>query len=174
LRNKKNKEIDYELLVHDALRNVVKESLHQAADYGLPGDHHFYISFRTDYPGVLVPEYILEEYPEEITIVLQYEFWDLVVEDEFFSVTVSFNDEQESLKIPYLALVGFVDPSVKFGLQFTPPDPEDVTISIFENKSKKPSIAFKSDDDDDHNDSDDSANVEGNVIHLDFSKKKDT
>ncbi|MGV8948945.1 MAG: SspB family protein [Candidatus Paracaedibacter sp.] len=111
---------DYEQLVQESLRSVVRESLMQVARSGLPGNHHFYISFRTDYPGVDLPDYLLEQYPEEITIVLQYEFWDLEVEEDSFFVTLCFNDIHERLTIPLQAIVSFVDPSVKFGLQFSP------------------------------------------------------
>lgn len=111
---------DYEQLVQDSLRSVVRESLMQVARSGLPGNHHFYISFRTDYPGVDLPDYLLEQYPEEITIVLQYEFWDLEVEEDSFFVTLCFNDIHERLTVPLQAIVSFVDPSVKFGLQFSP------------------------------------------------------
>jgi hypothetical protein len=111
---------DYEQLVQDSLRSVVRESLMQVARSGLPGNHHFYISFRTDYPGVDLPDYLLEQYPEEITIVLQYEFWDLEVEENSFFVTLCFNDIHERLTVPLQAIVSFVDPSVKFGLQFSP------------------------------------------------------
>ncbi len=111
---------DYEQLVQESLRSVVRESLMQVARSGLPGNHHFYISFRTDYPGVDLPDYLLEQYPEEITIVLQYEFWDLEVEEDSFFVTLCFNDIHERLTVPLQAVVSFVDPSVKFGLQFSP------------------------------------------------------
>lgn len=111
---------DYEHMVQESLRSVVREALTQAAKNGLPGNHHFYISFRTDYPGVDLPDYLLEQYPEEITIVLQYEFWDLEVEEKHFFVTLCFNDIHERLTVPFLSIVSFVDPSVKFGLQFSP------------------------------------------------------
>ena len=111
---------DYEQLVQESLRSVVREALMQVARSGLPGNHHFYISFRTDYPGVDLPDYLLEQYPEEITIVLQYEFWDLEVEEDSFFVTLCFNDIHERLTVPLQAIVSFVDPSVKFGLQFSP------------------------------------------------------
>ncbi len=112
--------IDYEHLVQNALRSVVKETLQNTAKNGLPGSHHFYISYRTNYPGVDLPDYLRSQYPEEITIVLQHEFWDLEVEETGFSVTLSFNDVHERLTIPWGAIVNFVDPSVKFGLQFQP------------------------------------------------------
>lgn len=113
-------QIDYEQLVQESLRNVVRTVLEQAEKHGLPGEHHFYISFATTHPDVDMPEYLKEEFPEEITIVLQYEFWDLVVEEDRFSLTLCFSDMKERLSIPFSAVVSFVDPSVKFGLQFTP------------------------------------------------------
>jgi hypothetical protein len=116
----KTTKFDYEHLVQESLRSVVRSALMQVSKSGLPGNHHFYISFRTDYPGVDLPDYLLEQYPEEITIVLQYEFWDLEVEEEFFYVTLCFNDIHERLTIPLQSIVSFVDPSVKFGLQFSP------------------------------------------------------
>jgi hypothetical protein len=113
-------DIDYEELVQNALRDVIKQSLKITASQGPVGDHHFYISFATDFPGVVLPQYLREEYPEEITVVLQHEFWDLTVEDNFFKVTLCFNDMNEPLTVPFEAITNFVDPSVKFGLQFTP------------------------------------------------------
>jgi hypothetical protein len=88
------------------------------ADKGLPGSHHFYISFRSTDPGVKLPDYLRAKYPEEMTIVLQHQYWDLILTDEFFEVTVSFNKQQERIKVPFAALSAFVDPSVRFGLQF--------------------------------------------------------
>ena len=85
---------------------------------GLPGDHHFYIGFRTTASGVVLPPQLLAKYPEEMTIVLQHQFWDLEVGDEAFSVTLSFSSRSERLTIPFAAITSFADPSVKFGLQF--------------------------------------------------------
>jgi hypothetical protein len=113
-----NDRFHYDALVDDALRSVVRRVLRQVADKGLPGSHHFYISFRSNDPGVQLPEYLRAKYPEEMTIVLQHQYWDLVLTDEFFEVTVSFNKQQERIKVPYAALSAFVDPSVRFGLQF--------------------------------------------------------
>lgn len=113
---------DYDLMVQKALRLVVKESLQYVAQRGLPGHHHFYITFRTDRADVEMPEYLRQRHPEEITIVLQHQFWDLHVEETYFRVHLSFNDHQEALKVPFEALVSFMDPSEKFGLQFSPTD----------------------------------------------------
>lgn len=128
---------DYETLVQESLRNVIKETLTTAAKDGLPGKHHFYISFKTDYPGVDIPDYLLEEYPEDITIVLQYEFWDLEVHNDAFSVTLCFNDVHERLNVPFGAVVSFVDPSVKFGLQFAPAELDGDAELVHLDRKKK-------------------------------------
>ena len=113
-----NDRFHYDALVDDALRSFVRRVLRQVADKGLPGSHHFYISFRSNDPGVQLPDYLRAKYPEEMTIVLQHQYWDLIINDEFFEVTVSFNKQQERIKVPFGALSAFVDPSVRFGLQF--------------------------------------------------------
>ena len=108
----------YDMMVEEALRDVVRKSLRQAAAHGLPGNHHFCITFKTRHPEVDVPPYLTEKYPDEMSIVLQYQFWDLEVREDNFEVKLSFNDKRERLFIPFVALTGFADPSVKFGLQF--------------------------------------------------------
>ncbi|OFX02195.1 MAG: hypothetical protein A3D94_16500 [Alphaproteobacteria bacterium RIFCSPHIGHO2_12_FULL_66_14] len=113
-----NDRFHYDALVDDALRSVVRRVLTQVAEKGLPGSHHFYISFRSNDPGVQLPEYLRAKYPDEMTIVLQHQYWDLVIGEETFEVTVSFNKQQEHIKVPFAALSAFVDPSVRFGLQF--------------------------------------------------------
>lgn len=113
-----NDRFHYDALVDDALRSVVRRVLRQVADKGLPGSHHFYISFRSTDPGVQLPEYLRAKYPEEMTIVLQHQYWDLIITEDHFEVTVSFNKQQERIKVPFAALSAFVDPSVRFGLQF--------------------------------------------------------
>jgi hypothetical protein len=113
-----NDRFHYDALVDDALRGVVRRVLRQVADKGLPASHHFYISFRSTDPGVKLPDYLRAKYPEEMTIVLQHQYWDLILTEEFFEVTVSFNKQQERIKVPFAALSAFVDPSVRFGLQF--------------------------------------------------------
>ena len=112
---------DYPQMVQAALRGVVREALARTAREGLRGAHHFYVSFRTDVPGVVLPDYLLDKYPEEMTIVLQHQFWGLEVGDDEFSVTVSFQNRPEQLTIPFAAVTSFADPSVKFGLQFELP-----------------------------------------------------
>ncbi|SCW85240.1 hypothetical protein SAMN05660859_3187 [Ancylobacter rudongensis] len=110
--------IRYDLLVQDALRGVVGRVLTDVARDGLPGEHHLYLAFDTCAPGVRISPRLKERYPEEMTIVLQHQFWDLIVTDQFFEVGLSFNGIPERLHVPYAALKGFFDPSVKFGLQF--------------------------------------------------------
>jgi len=110
--------LKYDMMVEEALRGVVRKALRQAAAHGLPGNNHFYITFKTRHPEVEVPVYLTEKYPDEMTIVLQYQFWDLEVREDDFEVMLSFNDKRERLFIPFAAITGFADPSVKFGLQF--------------------------------------------------------
>ena len=117
-RQAMNDRFHYDALVDDALRSVVRRVLTQVAEKGLPGSHHFYISFRSTDPGVELPEYLRAKYPEEMTIVLQHQYWDLILGPDSFEVTVSFNKQQERIKVPFAALSAFVDPSVRFGLQF--------------------------------------------------------
>jgi hypothetical protein len=110
--------IRYDLLAQDALRGVVKKVLTDIAARGLPGEHHFFISFHTRADGVKISDRLREKYPEELTIVLQHQFWDLMVGEESFEVGVSFNGIPERLTVPFAAIKGFFDPSVQFGLQF--------------------------------------------------------
>lgn len=105
-------------MVERALRSVVREALAQAAQQGLPGDHHFYLTFNLSHPGVEVPPYLREQYGEEMTIVLQYQFYGLDVDDEAMGVTLSFNNKPERLIVPLAAITTFADPSVNFALQF--------------------------------------------------------
>jgi uncharacterized protein len=112
---------DYPQMVETALRGVVREVLARTAREGLRGAHHFYVSFRTDFPGVVIPDYLLDKYPEEMTIVLQHQFWGLEIGDQEFFVTLSFQNRPEQLAIPFGAVTSFADPSVKFGLQFEVP-----------------------------------------------------
>jgi uncharacterized protein len=112
--------IGYDGMVDDALRGVVRDALLKIAEIGLVGGHHLYITFRTAYPGVEVPEYLAERYPDELTVVMQHQFWALEVTDEQFSVMLSFNKQREAITIPFAALTRFADPGVKFGLQFEP------------------------------------------------------
>lgn len=125
----------YDRMVEAALRGVVREAIQEVIEEGeLPGDHHFYITFITDYPGVKIPAYLRDRYPGEMTIVLQYQFYDLEVDEDKMAVTLSFNNVPERLEIPLSSITIFADPSVNFALQFQPmgddgegefPDPGD-------------------------------------------------
>src|SRR5204862_148872 len=108
----------YDLLTQQALRAVVRRVLADVAKSGLPGEHHFYVTFDTRAPGVKLSARMREQYPEEMTIVLQHQFWDLAVSDAHFEVALSFNGISEKLHVPLDAIKGFFDPSVQFGLQF--------------------------------------------------------
>ena len=110
--------IDYSLLVDDAMHLIVKKSLEIFSERKFIGDHHFFISFITKYPGVSISEKLHNKYPYEMTIVLQHQFENLIVKDDHFSVELSFDNQQEKIAIPFAALTAFADPSVKFGLQF--------------------------------------------------------
>ncbi|MDO9336359.1 MAG: stringent starvation protein B [Caulobacteraceae bacterium] len=113
----------YEAMAQDALRGVVKAALKRAAaPGGLPGEHHFYITFKTKAPGVSGPPEVLGKYPDEMTIILQHQYWDLAPGETFFTVTLKFGGQPKRLSIPYAAVVRFFDPYVQFGLQFEPPE----------------------------------------------------
>ena len=110
--------IDYEALQQDAMRGVVRAVLNQIVKTGLPGEHHFYISFLTQAPGVILSKRLKEKYPQEMTIVLQHRFWDLLVSEDRFEVKLTFDGVPERLVVPYRSVKVFIDPSVRFGLQF--------------------------------------------------------
>jgi hypothetical protein len=115
-------QMNYEAMAQDALRGVVKAALRRAAaPDGLPGAHHFYITFKTDAAGVSGPNDLLSKYPDEMTIVLQHQYWDLAPGETFFSVTLQFGGQPKRLSIPYGAVTRFYDPSVQFLLQFEAP-----------------------------------------------------
>jgi hypothetical protein len=116
----KSRVIDYEARIQKALREVVRDLLIDVANNGLQEPHHFYITFDTNHPWVKIPDYLREEYPSEMVIVLQYDFSDLSVSDDVFSVLLEFDDVDEKITVPFMSLINFVDPSVKFGLQFVP------------------------------------------------------
>jgi hypothetical protein len=110
--------LSYERMVEDALRGVLRQALRLTEAQGLPGSHHFYITFDTTHPGVRIPESLRALHPNEMTIVLQHQFWDLKVSDEGFEITLSFSGVSQRLRIPFAAVTAFADPHAKFGLQF--------------------------------------------------------
>lgn len=120
VENKGREVLRYDLMLQRALRGVLREALTEVAERGLPGDHHLYITFRTGAPGVVLNDALRARFPDEMTIVLQHEFWGLDVTDESFQVTLSFSNRHERLTIPFAAVIAFADPSVRFGLQLEP------------------------------------------------------
>jgi hypothetical protein len=121
--------IRYDLLVQDALRAVVRRVLADSARTGLPGDHHFNIAFKTQAQGVVVPPAIRARFPDEMSIILQHEFWDLVVTQDAFEVSLNFSRRPERLTVPFDAITGFSDPSVPFGFKLEPRIAEDSPVS---------------------------------------------
>jgi len=143
---------NYEEMVQEGLRGVVREALEATAHSGLPGAHHFYIAFKTDYPGVQLPDYLKERHPEEMTIVIQHQYWGLEVDEKGFFITLSFSESQERIYIPFHALLSFMDPYAKFGLQFTPAPPS----TLLEETTSTPQPI----------------ETTGNIISLDTFRKK--
>ena len=136
--------IRYDLLAQDALRGVVRTVLADAAKNGLIGEHHFKISFDTRTPGVRLPPRLRAQFPQEMTIILQYEFWDLTVSDDAFEVGLSFGGIRERLRVPLAAITGFFDPAVQFGLQFvTITEDEDAAAEQETGAAVPPPIAAK-------------------------------
>ncbi len=151
--------IPYDEIVQEALRAVVGRVLNSVAETGgLPGEHHFYITFKTQAPGVDIPQRLIERFPDEMTIVLQNRYWDLTVDDEKFSVGLSFNQVPSKLVIPYAAITGFHDPAVNFELRF---QAQEVELDGEEHDPAE-------------NDGPVAAPVEdgSNVVAVDFKRKK--
>jgi uncharacterized protein len=166
--------MNYNEIVEQALKSVVRESLDRVSENGLPGDHHFYISFLSGFPDVIMPDSLRARYPEEITIVLQHEFWDLETTDIGFSVMLSFNNKREFLNVPWAAITGFADPSVQFGLQFkTVDEMEEGSISgagmaldFDEDSGQDDNASLMSEPDDE------AAPISADVVELDQFRKK--
>jgi hypothetical protein len=114
--------IRYDVLARDALRGVLRRVLSDASEHGLPGEHHFFITFLSTAEGVKLSPRLLAQYPEEMTVILQHQFWDLVVTEDRFEVGLSFGGIPERLVVPFNSIKSFFDPSVQFGLQFEPSD----------------------------------------------------
>jgi len=153
----------YDRWIEDALKSVVRKALTHCKEHGLPGEHHFYITFATNHPDVILPDHLRAQYPEEITIVIEHEFWDLEVTDAYFSVVLSFNDIKSPIHVPFETITGFADPSVKFGLQFKMELMDDLEEEHEESDAEREDLAdeesAKSEDD-------------NNVVALDAFRKK--
>lgn len=119
------RQIDYGNLMHRALRGLIQEVLQDVADHGLPGAHHFFITFDTTHPDARLADWLRDRYPQEMTVVMQHWFDNLVVDDDGFAITLNFGDMPEPLYIPFDAVRTFVDPSVEFGLRFETQDSDD-------------------------------------------------
>jgi hypothetical protein len=170
--------IRYDILAQEALRGVVRRVLADAAANGLPGEHHFFITFDTTAEGVEVSARIRPQYPTEMTIVLQHQFWDLMVTEARFEVGLSFSGIAEKLVVPFSAIKGFVDPSVKFGLQFAeapegaeePATTQDAPAPAETQPARPALVAVPNIAPDDDPDKPDGS---GDVVRLDrFRKKK--
>ena len=157
----------YDRMVEQALRGVVRQAVKEVIDSKnkLPGNHNFYITFMTDYPGVEIPDYLRERYPGEMTIVLQYQFYDLFIDAEKMGVTLSFNNVLERLQIPLGAITIFADPSVNFALQFQPLNEEGP--DDFDPEEELPD-----DDGDEEKAPKKSGSKSGEVVSLDQFRKK--
>jgi hypothetical protein len=152
--------IPYDEIVQEALRDVVGRVLQEVEEAGgLPGGHHFYITFKTQMPGVSIPKHLAERFPDEMTIVIQHRFWDLKVDDDEFSVGLSFGGVPSTLVVPFAAVTDFVDPAVDFSLKFQ--------ANVLEGEHEE-----HDDADNDAPESDGSSDDGSNVVSVDFTRKK--
>jgi uncharacterized protein len=165
----------YDQLAQNALKGVVREALRKVEKSGLPGDHHFYIAFNTKYPGVNIGDRLSERYPREMTVVLQHQFYNLIVTEERFQVELSFDNIPEKLVVPFAAVKGFLDPAVQFGLQFEVATVEsgEQNADTKSGKSMKVKPALKSVEEETEVATDLQPNDDGpKVISLDAFRKK--
>lgn len=169
---------NYENMVKNAMRGVVRDALHKAARDGLPGDHHFYITFETKAPGTEISSRLAAMHPGEMTIVVQNQFWNLSVDDTGFSIELSFSGRREYLYIPFPALTRFVDPSVNFGLQFSdgPPLDNDVADEMGEEAPPPADQAGRDEEAEKgegaHGEKEEKEEKEEKIVSLDSFRKK--
>lgn len=157
--------IGYEALTQAAMRGVVREALRRTqANGGVPGDHHFYITFLTKAPGVKIADYLVERFPEDMTIVVQHQFWDLEITDGHFEIILKFSGVPQHLYIPFAAITRFVDPSVNFGFTFEAANKDDTVIA--------PAPDVMSEEEATAPDAADVAGGEGTVVNLDAFRRK--
>ncbi len=155
--------IPYDEIVQEALRAVVGRVLREVErSGGLPGEHHFYITFKTRMPGVAIPKHLTERFPDEMTIVLQHRFWDLKVEQDRFSVGLSFGGVPATLGVPFAAVTDFVDPAVDFSLKFQAEGAGDLHEEHDEAENDAPAAEAR----------DEAAGDGTNVVSVDFTRKK--
>lgn len=170
--------LPYASWVQDALRGVVRRALEHTSQYGLVGEHHFYVSFRTTDTGVHIPSHLRARYPSEMTIVLQHQFWDLEVGREAFVVSLRFGGRLTPLRIPFTAITAFGDPSVNFGLQFAGPAPDEEDDDAGEPGSAPAALspaepAAKKGEGGDQGEKGDGGGESGRVIAIDTFRKKE-
>ncbi len=151
--------LNYAKFIDEAMHDVVRKSLTLVAEFGLPDDHHFFITFDTNHPDVMISDELRAQYKDEMTIVLQHQFWDLEIDNEKFSIVLSFDNVKQNLTVPFEALIAFADPAVKFGLQFnySPLEGDDYSELVSEEGATL-EVETKSDG--------------SNVISLDSFRKK--
>ena len=170
--------MDYQALVERAMKGVVREVLLRVAEDGLPSEHHLYITFLTEHEGVEIADRLIGQYPNEMTIVLQYQFWGLEISENAFEITLSFSGKNERLLIPFDAVVGFADPSVNFGLQFRPAMGDELTDAMeLQYSDPAEDITDHTSDDDsgqpaEDDDLDSGDQTTGEVVALDAFRKK--
>lgn len=164
--------IRYDILAQDALRGVIRKVLSEvAATSRLPGDHHFFITFLTGAPGVRISTHLKDKYPEQMTIVIQHQFWDLKVSDTHFEIGLSFSDTPERLYIPFNAIRGFYDPSVNFELEFEVPLADEEEASAEITAYPADAVAKPASEEEAKSD-DDKKPGTGSVVSLDSFRKK--
>ncbi|AHD01046.1 SspB family protein [Leisingera methylohalidivorans] len=142
-----SREIDYGNLMHSAMRGLIRTVLQDISDNGLPGNHHFFITFDTAHPDVELADWLSDRYPGEMTVVMQHWFDNLTVDEDGFAVTLNFGDSPEPLYIPYDAIRTFVDPSVEFGLRFESADEEPEGYSAVMDPAEEPNDAEEHEND---------------------------
>lgn len=163
--------IDYPKIIQEALRDVVRRVLAQVAEHGIPGEHHFLIAFRTEHPGVVVPKFLRDMYPQEIKIILQHQYWDLEVDQEAFSVTLSFSAQRQRLTVPFAAVTAFVDPSVELVLRFE--SPGGANEEDEEETAEAPApIGFRAEREAQKEEADEEARPAAEVLRFDPSRRK--
>ena len=161
--------LDYQAITDAAMRGVVREALRRVEKHGLIGAHHFYLTFKTGADGVDLPDSLREQYPEEMTIILQHQFWGLKVHEDSFDVTLTFRKMPATLSVPFSALTAFFDPSVQFGLQFKGDDTgaQGATKQTLHPPAEKPLSRPAKEEE-----TEDAKNAEGQVVSLDSFRKK--
>jgi hypothetical protein len=166
--------IGYQALTDAALRSVVRDAMRRIEKQGLIGAHHFYLTFKTHFPGVDIPDFLKEQYPDEMTIILQHQFWGLKVKEDHFEVALSFRKLPATLTIPFAALTAFFDPGVQFGLQFKGGEDNEnkPSLPISATPTALPTPREQVQPDKTAQDANDVLPTAGGVVNLDAFRKK--